>query len=112
MDPPYGEAMGRGTVGVADGGGAAPKPLRQRFALPPPHACGTGRIDVSEIGLGAAAMTLAGVMARVAGWRPDDFWMATPADVAAVLAAWAEEGAEARVGRGELAAMMEAYPDG
>ncbi|WP_420894047.1 phage tail assembly chaperone, partial [Sphingopyxis granuli] len=28
-------------------------------------------------------------MARLCGWRPGEFWDATPADVAAVLAGWA-----------------------
>lgn len=61
---------------------------------------------------GAAALPLLGLMARVAGWRPDDFWAATPADVAAVLAGWVDEDAEAPLDRGALAAMMEAFPDG
>jgi len=44
--------MGRGTVREADGGGAAKVvqlPLRQRFALPPPHRCATGRIKIYPI---------------------------------------------------------------
>ena len=61
---------------------------------------------------GPAALTLAGVTARVLGWRPDDFWMATPADVAAVLAAWRDDGAAEGMGRADLAAMMEQFPDG
>lgn len=62
--------------------------------------------------LGPAAVTLAGVMARVAGWRPDEFWAATPADVRAVLAGWAEADADAPLGGAALAAMMERFPDG
>lgn len=62
--------------------------------------------------LGPAAVTLAGVMARVAGWRPDEFWAATPADVRAVLAGWAEADAEACFDGTALAAMMERFPDG
>lgn len=61
---------------------------------------------------GPAALMLAGVTARVLGWRPDDFWSATPADVAAVLAAWREEAAVEGMGRAGLAAMMEQFPDG
>src|SRR3546814_9322832 len=53
-------------------------------------ACCWGRYckddEVADDRLGPAAIRLAGVMARVAGWRPDDFWAATPADVRAVLA--------------------------
>lgn len=59
-----------------------------------------------------AALPLCGTMARVAGWRPDEFWAATPADVAAVLGGWAADGGDAGVDRDALAAMMEAFPDG
>lgn len=62
--------------------------------------------------LGPAAVTLAGVMARVAGWRPDEFWATTPADVRAVLAGWVEADAEASLDGAALAAMMERFPDG
>lgn len=65
-----------------------------------------------QLYLGPAAVTLAGVMARVAGWRPGEFWRATPAEVAAVLAAWGPDGGEAPVDRSDLAAMMEGDPDG
>lgn len=61
---------------------------------------------------GPAALALAGVTARVLGWRPDDFWAATPADVAAVLAAWRGEEGTGGVDRAGLAAMMEQFPDG
>ena len=60
--------------------------------------------------VGLAALALAGVTARVLGWRPDDFWTATPADVAAVLGGWCEE-ADAGVDGAALAAMMERLPD-
>lgn len=62
--------------------------------------------------MGAAALALAGVMARVAGWRPEEFWVATPADVRAVLAGWIDEDAAMPPDRAALAAMMEAFPDG
>ena len=62
--------------------------------------------------LGPAAIKLAGVMARVAGWRPGEFWAATPADVRAVLAGWAEPDAVAPFDGAALAAMMERFPDG
>ena len=62
--------------------------------------------------LGPVAVTLAGVMARGFGWRPDEFWSATPADVAAVLAAWRDGDDGAGVDRTGLAAMMEQCPDG
>lgn len=58
---------------------------------------------------GPAAVALAGVMARALGWRPDEFWAATPADVATVLATEGEAGA-GMDGRA-LATMMERFPD-
>ena len=63
-------------------------------------------------GFGPGALRLVGLMARVAGWSPDQFWQSTPADVAAVLAAWAEDDDAASMERSALAAMMERFPDG
>lgn len=62
--------------------------------------------------LAPAALALVGLMARVAGWRPDDVWAATPADVRAVLAGWFEADAGASFDGAALAAMMERFPDG
>ena len=62
--------------------------------------------------LGPAAITLAGMMARVAGWRPGEFWAATPADVRAVLAGWVDPAEAACFDGTALAAMMERFPDG
>lgn len=64
----------------------------------------------AAFGPGAAA--LLALMARVAGWRPDEFWAATPADVAMVLNGWADADDAAGVERCALAAMMEQFPDG
>jgi hypothetical protein len=62
---------------------------------------------------GPGAVRLAGLMARLAGWRPGEFWAATPAEAAAVLAGWVEDHEPAAgVDRDTLAAMMEAFPDG
>ncbi|KTE28751.1 MULTISPECIES: phage tail assembly chaperone [unclassified Sphingopyxis] len=61
---------------------------------------------------GPGALRLAGLMARLAGWRPGEFWTATPAEAAAVLAGWMDDGPAAGVDRDALAAMMEAFPDG
>lgn len=73
-----------------------------------------GPPDASGETVAAVAVRLVGVMARVAGWRPDEFWAATPADAAAVLAGWREADEEdaAPLDRAALTAMMEAYPDG
>jgi hypothetical protein len=35
---------------------------------------------------GPAALRLAGLAARLLGWRPGEFWAATPAELAAALA--------------------------
>jgi len=82
---------------------AATSEQARKSRCPSPE--GEGRV-------GAAALRLVGVMARVAGWRPGELWAATPADVAAVLAAWMPEAESAGVDRGALAAMMEQCPDG
>jgi uncharacterized phage protein (TIGR02216 family) len=66
---------------------------------------------VTDERFAAAALPLLGLMARALGWRPDEFWSATPADVAAVLGSW-REGDAAAVDRAGLTAMMEQFPDG
>jgi len=65
-----------------------------------------------EGGIGPSAIALLCMMARVAGWTPDDFWAATPADVRSVLGGWAEADAVAPFDGAGLAAMMEQFPDG
>lgn len=54
----------------------------------------------------AGALRLAGLTARTLGWRPGDFWNATPAELAAVLAPDAG-GEAAPLSRGELNNLME-----
>lgn len=66
----------------------------------------------AEPTFGSHAARLLGVMARVAGWRPEDFWTVTPADVRAVLAGWVDAGGDAGFDGGALAALMEQFPDG
>jgi uncharacterized phage protein (TIGR02216 family) len=58
-----------------------------------------------------AASRLAGAAALLLGWRPDEFWRSTPAELAAVLAAMSGE-ATAGLGRAELERLMENDPDG
>lgn len=53
-----------------------------------------------------AAGRLAGLAGRLLGWRPDEFWQATPAELAAILAP-AAEAAGAPMSRAELDRMME-----
>ena len=51
------------------------------------------------------ALRLAGLVPRALGWRPADFWDATPAELAAIFSDNAP--GEAPLTRGELAALME-----
>jgi uncharacterized phage protein (TIGR02216 family) len=58
-----------------------------------------------------AAGRLAGVAGALLGWRPDEFWRATPAELAAVLEALLPE-AEESVGRSDLERLQALFPDG
>ncbi|CAM8660570.1 phage tail assembly chaperone [Sphingobium cupriresistens] len=59
-----------------------------------------------------AAGRLAGVAGWLLGWRPDEFWRATPAELAAVLkAARGDEAPGDGVDGRELARLMGAMPD-
>jgi len=60
----------------------------------------------------AGAARLAGLIPRLLGWRPGDFWNATPAELAAILVAVLRQAQDERVGaapltRSELTALME-----
>ena len=59
-----------------------------------------------------AADQLAGLAGALLGWRPDEFWKATPAELAAVLRALAGAGSAAPVTDEELARLKERFPDG
>lgn len=60
-----------------------------------------------------AATRLAGIAGWLLGWRPGEFWQATPAELGAVLgAAASEEGGDAGMDAGELARLLAAMPDG
>jgi uncharacterized phage protein (TIGR02216 family) len=58
-----------------------------------------------------AAARLAGVAGAILGWRPDEFWAATPAELSAVLGALSGAGREP-ASPTDLAQLMEMYPDG
>jgi hypothetical protein len=58
----------------------------------------------------AAARRAARVAAVTLGWRPDDFWAATPADLRTALGL-DDAGDEAPVTAAVLARMMEGCPD-
>lgn len=65
-----------------------------------------GSLEFSE-----AAARLAGLAGALLGWRPEEFWRATPAELATVLAALSGDGA-APLSRDELARLKERFPDG
>ena len=59
----------------------------------------------------ASASKLAGLAGAVLGWRPDEFWRATPTELEAVLRAMVGE-AEAGIGSDDVMRLMEVFPDG
>lgn len=54
---------------------------------------------------GPGALRLAALAARALGWRPDEFWAATPAELAAILAP--ESSDAVPLSRGDLDRLME-----
>jgi uncharacterized phage protein (TIGR02216 family) len=62
----------------------------------------------------AAARRLAGMAGALLGWRPDDFWSATPDELATVLEALAGQEAVAGEGirRADLDRLKRMFPDG
>lgn len=59
----------------------------------------------------ASAIRLGGMAAVILGWRPDDFWRATPAELESVLAVIAPPG-EAAGDAALVARLKEIFPDG
>ncbi len=63
----------------------------------------------------AQARRLCGLAAVLCGWRPEEFWRATPQELGDVIAAFAGEmrlDAAMPVDAGALRALMERFPDG
>jgi len=60
------------------------------------------------------ATRLAGLAAAIAGWRPDEFWRATPVELETVLAAFVSPEATAATppDAATRAALQEQFPDG
>lgn len=58
-----------------------------------------------------SAGRLAGLAGALLGWRPDEFWRATPGELAAVLEALAGERPPS-AGADDLARLQEMFPDG
>ena len=59
---------------------------------------------------GEAAARLAGLAGALLGWRPDEFWRATPAELGTVLETMLGPEAEA-ASRSDLERLMERFPD-
>ncbi|MEO0061499.1 MAG: hypothetical protein RLZZ08_59 [Pseudomonadota bacterium] len=59
----------------------------------------------------ASALQLAGLVPRLLGWRPDEFWNATPAELAAILIVPAGIDGDP-LSRRDLAVMMERDANG
>lgn len=57
------------------------------------------------------AYQLCGQAALLVGWRPEEFWRATPLELQSVVAAMLPD-RSADIGREELNAMMARFPDG
>lgn len=65
------------------------------------------------LGFGSHAVRLAGLAGAVLGWRPDDFWAATPAELTAVFSAFSDEdGCAVPAVQSDLTRLMEQFPDG
>lgn len=56
------------------------------------------------------AARLAGLAGALLGWRPDEFWRSTPAELAAVIEARFGTGS-AGASRADLERLMERFPD-
>ncbi len=59
-----------------------------------------------------AAARLTGHAALLLGWRPDEFWSATPQELAGILAALSPGDGAHAPSRGTLEKLMETFPDG
>ncbi|GAA0269918.1 hypothetical protein GCM10009127_07410 [Alteraurantiacibacter aestuarii] len=61
--------------------------------------------------LATSALFLAGLTTRMFGWKPDDFWNVTPAELTAIFTI--EEGqADTGLNRNELEALLERDANG
>ncbi|HEX8655587.1 MAG TPA: phage tail assembly chaperone [Allosphingosinicella sp.] len=58
------------------------------------------------------ARRLAGIAGVLLGWRPDEFWRATPAELAAVLKALTGHDGGEPASRADLERLERMFPDG
>lgn len=61
---------------------------------------------------GEGAARLAGLSGVLLGWRPDEFWRATPAELATVLRAMTAQAEGPVAGAEDIARLKEIFPDG
>ena len=61
---------------------------------------------------GESAGRLAGLAGVLLGWRPDEFWAATPAEMATIIGAMTGPGDAEAAGAPDLARLKEMFPDG
>lgn len=66
----------------------------------------------AEADFATQAVRLAGLSGALLGWRPDEFWRATPAELATIFAALLPDQAATRVDRTTLLALLKEFPDG
>jgi uncharacterized phage protein (TIGR02216 family) len=59
-----------------------------------------------------SAARLAGLAGVVLGWRPAEFWAATPEELAALIGALTHESSDQPVTSAALQQMQEHFPDG
>jgi hypothetical protein len=67
---------------------------------------------VNADGFAIRAARLAGLAGALLGWRPEEFWAATPAELQEIFQVLAGDTADARAGAGDLVRLMEMFPDG
>ena len=60
----------------------------------------------------ASAARAGGLACLVLGWRPAEFWAATPEELASVLAALTPDAGDQPVTAAALSQLQEQYPDG
>src|SRR5690606_36361316 len=90
-------------------GGDGSRSCRMRAGAADPARTDPARTGMSER-FADSARRHAGLVPRALGWRPGEFWEATPAELAAIL--FDETDAAAPLSRSELAALMERDSDG
>jgi hypothetical protein len=68
---------------------------------------------VSADSFAVRAARLAGIAGAALGWRPSEFWATTPAELHVIFQVLVGDGAgSVRAGDGDLARLMEMFPDG